>query len=403
MDTHIVARRLLSSVAWCAALLTIIVLLAMPVNADVPLGSSVTVSGEGAFVYSTDPAGRSGAPDNPLVPWSGFLFGSWTMSPQFTVYSSAYGARGTSPELLGAFGRWSMGDGRLVLDFGRIPVPFGTFGSRSTPFRNPLIDYPLMYGYPVSLRSDALPSSPSDLIIHGTGSGYFPHAFAGGDEGTGMPLIAPYPYDIGASLQLESGQFTLHGALIGGPLSEAQNAFSRLGRTVVGRAEWNPDPAWRVGASYASGPYLEQSVGPTLAPGDSLLHYDQRVLGADLTYSRGAWQVVGEWVRSTWAVPTLGSSLGANSWYLEGRYKIKPGLFVSGRYSQLRFDTIATGSPALPPGLPWDGNVSRLEIGAGLYASKDILLKMELESQHVDRGGPHANVGSFSTSVNARF
>lgn len=373
-------------------------------RADVPLGSSVTISGEGSATYSTDPAARINAPENALVPLSAYLFASWTATPRFTLYLSGHAQSGSDAEFLGAFGRWNItGKGDVTLDVGRIPVPFGTFGSRVTPFRNPLIDYPLMYGYPVSLRADSLPRNRADLFLNGSGSGYFPHVFGDSAPATGVPMIAPYPYDLGGSLKLDLGHFSLKGALIGGSISESQNNFSRIGRTVVGRAEWNPEPAWRVGVSYARGPYLEAEAAEELLPGQSLLSQYQTTTGADVTYSAGAWQVVGEWARSKWDVATLQQALGASSWYLEGRCKLQPGLFVSARYSRMVFDTIDTNLPTLAARLPWDGNVSKLELGAGFYASKDVLLKGEVESQHVDRGGPHTHVESFSFSVNGRF
>jgi hypothetical protein len=380
-----------------------VVALARPVRGDVPIGDSVTISGEGSVTWTTDPNGRNNAPDSPLVPFNAYLFGSWSATPRLTIYASGHGQSGSGAELLGAFGRWNVdGASHVTVDFGRIPVPFGTFPARVTPFRNPLIDYPLMYGYPVSLRADYLPENRIDLLLHGSGSGYTAHVFGDNEPGYGIPMIAPYPYDVGASVRLHGGSVSLTAALVGGPLSESHDYTERLGRTVVGRLEWNPDPAWRAGLSYARGPYLEADAAEDLAPGLSLLSQYQTLTGADLSFSRGPWQVVAEFGRSRWDVASLGQALGVSSWYVEARYKVEPGLFVSGRWSRMTFDSIETGVATLPSRLSWDADVSRLELGAGWYLSRDVLIKGEVESQQAARGDQR-DVRSFTLSVNGRF
>ena len=141
----------------------------------------------------------------------------------------------------------------------------------------------------------------------------------------GVPIFAAYPFDYGASLRWNSGQFHVTAAVLGG-LGNSQDNFDRLGSSFAGRLEWTPSPAWKLGVSYAQGPYLDTSVNALLPPGTRLLDTLQRVQGADLTYAVGPWQVVGEWANSRWDAPTLSRSLGAQSWYVEGKYTRPAGL-----------------------------------------------------------------------------
>ena len=47
---------------------------------------------------------------------------------------------------------------------GRIPPSFGAYGRRAYNTDNPLIGHPLAYQYLTSLRPDAIPASPDDLL-----------------------------------------------------------------------------------------------------------------------------------------------------------------------------------------------------------------------------------------------
>ena len=57
-------------------------------------------------------------------------------------------------------------------------------------------------------------------------------------------------------------------------------------------------------------------------------------------YSRDYWMLRGELIWNQWQVPTLSQRLNATSAFLEGRYKILPGLFVASRIDYLGFSAL---------------------------------------------------------------
>jgi hypothetical protein len=76
--------------------------------------------------------------------------------------------------------------------------------------------------------------------------------------------------------------------------------------------------------------------------------------------------------------PLLTENLGAWGTFVEGRYKIRPGLFAAVRVDHLRFSRI---SGTLFGGRPtsWDAPVSRVEAGAGYSLRRNLLLKAAVQ------------------------
>ena len=73
--------------------------------------------------------------------------------------------------------------------------------------------------------------------------------------------------------------------------------------------------------------------------------------------------------------------LSALATYVEGRYKIRPGLYAAARVDHLGFSEV-TGSLGRET---WDAPVTRIEIGGGYSILRNLLLK--LSCQHNTRDG----------------
>ena len=131
-----------------------------------------------------------------------------------------------------------------------------------------------------------------------------------------------------------------------------------------------------VGVSFARGPYLSSAVtGPLAQQGANVEDYDQVIFGIDMEYSAGHWHLIGELALNSWETPNVldGSGrpidLETTSWYLEGKYKLRPGLYVASRYSDQRYGKIDDGT-GNGGELSWDLDVARWESGLG-YAVTD--------------------------------
>ncbi len=81
------------------------------------------------------------------------------------------------------------------------------------------------------------------------------------------------------------------------------------------------------------------------------------------------------------ARPSSTQPLRALATYVEGRYKILPGLYVAARLDHLGFNEV-TGS--LGP-QTWDAPVTRIEVGGGYSIQRNLLLKVSW--QHNTRDG----------------
>jgi hypothetical protein len=114
--------------------------------------------------------------------------------------------------------------------------------------------------------------------------------------------------------------------------------------------------------------------------------FNQTAWGADLEYSRGYYLVRAEALISTWTLPLIGSPsnelpLSAVATVVEGRYKIRPGLYAAARVDHLGFSVVTSDTRRQT----WDAPVTRWEIGGGYSIQRNLLLK--LEYQHNSRDG----------------
>jgi hypothetical protein len=115
--------------------------------------------------------------------------------------------------------------------------------------------------------------------------------------------------------------------------------------------------------------------------------FTQTALGADLEYSRDHYLVRFETIASAWRLPAVRSpalphSLDALSASIEGRYKLRPRLYVAARFDSLGFSEV-TGTRAT---LPWDAPVTRIEAGVGYTIQRNLLLKISHQYNQRDGG-----------------
>jgi len=73
--------------------------------------------------------------------------------------------------------------------------------------------------------------------------------------------------------------------------------------------------------------------------------------------------------------------LRAIATYVEGRYKIRPGLYAAARFDHLGFSDVTSGARTDT----WDAPVTRVEVGGGYSLQRNLVLK--LSYQYNTRGG----------------
>jgi hypothetical protein len=281
------------------------------------------------------------------------------------------------------------------IQVGRIPPVFGASGRRSYGADNPLIGYPLAYQYLTSLRSDALPTTAVDLLRM-RGRGWRSSFSLGAGPGPGLPLVSSVRWDTGVQVRVAPEPVELLAAVTSGTLSSPQLRDDNAGKQVTGRAMVRPMVGLVLGVSAARGPYLSRDLTDGL--GGSWTGNTQTAWGADLEYSRGYWLARAEGIWSAWDVPTfddplLTGPLRARGLMLEGRYKIRPGLYAAARVDHLGFSEVA--------GVDWDAPVWRVETGGGLSLRRNVIVKVVY--QHSRREGTPARLRAFAGQLLAWF
>jgi hypothetical protein len=263
---------------------------------------------------------------------------------------------------------------------GRIPPIFGAFSRRTYANGNPLIGYPLAYQYLTSLRPDAIPVD-TDELLRMRGRGWRPSYRLGAQTvGTGMPLITSFRWDTGVQARIGPERLMASVAVTNGTVSDPRTKETNDGKQIAGRLQWQPAVGLAIGGSAASGRYLADSALASISLNRE--RSMQRAFGADAEYSRDHWLVRGEAVWDRWEVPTVPSSLKASSFFAEGTYKVRPGLFAAARIDTLRFARVTSPTQTRT----WDAPVTRFETGVGFYAQRNLLAKCTYQYNRRDGG-----------------
>lgn len=260
---------------------------------------------------------------------------------------------------------------------GRVPTAFGLFGRTAYGSDSALIGRPLAYGYLLSLRRDAVPAAPADLLrMRGRG---WRSGFPRGETAParGLPIVNTDTWDTGLQVRAASTRVEWVGAVTTGSLGSPRVGDDNDGRAVSTRLTVRPHAALIVGASAAQGAYLSRTLDDTLAPGESTASLHQRALGIDAEFSVGRWLARGEIIASRWQLPAfLNASatpqVTAVAAWSEGRVRVLPGLDLALRLERLAFDDITASVGAVP----WEAAVTRVEAGAAFSPVRHLRLKV---------------------------
>lgn len=279
-------------------------------------------------------------------------------------------------------------DREFDIQIGRIPPTFGAFARRNyAGTDNPVIGYPLAYQYLTSLRSDAVPASADDLLRM-RGRGWQPsYPVGSGALSTGLPLITAFQWDTGVEVRLGSEPLEVSASVTAGTLSKPRFTDDNGGKQIAGRIAWRPVVGLTAGLSAARGPYLADSLTNDLPAHVEQRDFYQRAFGVDVEYSRDYWLIRGEAVYSDWSLPEISAPaisepVQARSVLIEGRYAVRPGIFVGARYDYLGFSRIR-GSLVQRT---WDAPVTRIEAGGGYYLLRNLIAKITYQHDWRDTG-----------------
>jgi hypothetical protein len=276
------------------------------------------------------------------------------------------------------------------LQVGRVPPTFGAFARRTYAADNPLIGYPLAYQYMTTMRADALPANADEMLRKRSLGWLFRYSIGEPEAAGGVSLVSAFRWDTGVQVHATSGVVNWTVSVTTGTVSNPRFRDDNGGPQVAGRVELRLANGLVAGASLARGPFLGRDAARAAAGGITVQdgnQFTQTAWGGDLEYSRDHYVLRFETVGSGWRLPAvkapaLPQPLGALSTSIEGRYKLRPGLYVAGRVDHLGFSDIAGTTETLP----WDAPVTRVEIGAGYSLQRNLLLKGSYQFNRRDGG-----------------
>ncbi len=274
----------------------------------------------------------------------------------------------------------------LDIQVGRIPPTFGTYGRGTYGASNMLIGTPLAYQYLTSLRPDALPGVPEDLVrMRGRGwLANYPLGNTTADRG--LPLINGFRWDTGVQVHGINGMLDWTGAITTGSLSNPRVGDDNDGRQIAGRAVLRPAAALALGASLSRGAFLSRNLEPVLGEWMKVEDAVQNAVGVDAEYSEGRFLGRSELIWSRWTLPMptarQEAQLEAMSMLAEARYRIYPGLHIAGRAERLGFSRLQTTAGRMD----WDAAVRRFEVGASYAIIRNVIVKASWQRNLRDGG-----------------
>jgi hypothetical protein len=287
------------------------------------------------------------------------------------------------------FLRWRpLGDQRLQIQAGKFATVFGNWVERHAFFDNAFLDAPLPYNRMTALNDRAAPG-PAAIAARRN----LPD-----NKTAWLPVLWGPSYATGFAIFGALGKFDYALELKNASLASRPDAWSPFQEyfdypSVTGRLGWRPSATWAFGLSASRGSYLLDEAAPALPPGEGRDDFMQTVLGADARWAWRQFQVSGEVIAARFEIPYTGD-LDVLSYYVEGRWKLNPSLWIAGRWGQQFFNEL--------DGRSWDRDALRAEFAIGVKVTPDVLLKAQYSYTHESGGGAQGE-NAVGLGVGVRF
>jgi hypothetical protein len=293
---------------------------------------------------------------------------------------------------------WS--DGRVNMQLGQFASIVGNWNPRHLSWDNPFITAPLPYENLTGVWDLAPPRNANTLALW---------ANVGAGPSTRFPIktrslsiLWGPSYATGASLSGLVGKFDYavevkNAALASRPDSWALNRAGLDDPTTSARIGYKPSGEWAFGVSASEGSYLlNTTAANTLPPGYTIHNYREILVGQDAAWFWRDWEMWAEVFETRFQVPQIGDADTA-AYYLESRYKFNARTFLSVRWNQQLFATVANGTAA---GARWGSNIWRIDVGPTFRFSAHTQFKLQYSFQREDitiGTTNHLVAGQFTT------
>lgn len=290
---------------------------------------------------------------------------------------------------------------------GRFISPVGFYSSRSLLLDRSFHDLPLTYSYFVNISDQR---------------GFWPLAGVGGSytsSDVGLTTVYFGGYATGGLLdwQIKENKTRLQLGLTSVAPASAENYTNLANAALIGRLTFNPTIKWQFGFTGSYGSFMkENTVNAASRPFNPLERYRQTLVGADVKYGLGYWEVIAEAMYSRWYVPIFGDgsfqTIGATNKFSEGNFsnlgtnldiRFEPPSLV-GSYLALRLDYLnfigdGQGSNSIYTSNEWDEDLGRITAAFGYKLGRNIEAKLSVSEQTPFDGSLY----TFRTTISAFF
>lgn len=301
--------------------------------------------------------------------------------------------RGIDARIEQAFVRFTPAAFDLNVQAGRFVSPFGNYPQRHHSTADPFIRPPLSYDYRTTVSATKIPGGNDGFIEWKNEPELFRPA--------GAPPVWAAPYQIGVMAFGTMRKLSARVAVMNSsPSSEPDewdydsDQFRRLSLVAHGAYQFSPE--LRAGLSYNRAPYLAESAALLLPANRSIADYTQQLIGAEITATRGFVEIRGELLHDTWQTPRVMEDPIEVSYYLEGKFKLSPGMFAAIRFNEMRFNEIPRSNGISEP---WDYTIRRWQLAGGYRVTEHFEARGELMVNDTEgRFDPADNLLSFRLS-----
>ncbi len=280
-------------------------------------------------------------------------------------------------------------DGRFNLQVGKFATVVGAWVERNLSWDNPFINAPLPYETASYVSDVYLPLTANSFA--GV-PGSYKYAF--------LPIIWGPVYATGISATGRIGIFQYAVEMKNAPVASRPESWDEVNfdhPAVDLRVGLQPNEAWRFGFSAGEGSYLRPDAAPN--PNESDLgEYKQFVLGQDISYARGHFQIWAEAFESRFEVPRVGNA-DIFAYYIEAKYKITPQLFGALRWNEEFF---ASGTDPAGQTVARPPDVWRIDAALGYRFTAHTQLKLQYSLAHGDFVSDNLD-GTFAAQFTVRF
>lgn len=282
------------------------------------------------------------------------------------------------------------GSAVLNLQLGKFSAPLGNFIPRSSPSKNPLTTFPLIYDQVTTFMKKTDTAAiilgrrdrpavkdwrvPIYRELYGVGGVVF---------GTWEKLSYAF-----AIMNTAPGSWVFQWPLHAGDLRNP-NFYAH--------AAYAFDPSLSIGASASRGPY-DRGDAVGIPTGRDTGDFPQTLAGADVQFALGMIEIFAEAYWSRFKAPLV-DDLDLWSWYVEGKYKVLPGLYGAVRIAQEYYGTIRDAAGVSHQ---WDRNLNRVEFGGGYFFTKNFFAKATVQFDYRS-GGPEPHDHLYVLQVGVGF